>query len=125
MDEKHKSHFNMAKEQLHTANEELFKPEEDVVTYLVCKNSQRAIENNLKGYLTLRGFETHENESLEGLLNRCISLNSKFKNIDLNVIDCKASKIDSRYCNEVSKVSSCFEAADNLDTFLKRINIID
>lgn len=92
MDEIHKIHFSNAKEQLRIANEELFKPKEDVVTYLVCKNSQGAIENNLKGYLTLRGFETHENESLEGLLNRCISLNPRFKNIDLNVIDCKANK---------------------------------
>ena len=125
MDKKHKSHFNKAKEQLHIANEELFKPKEDVVTYLVCKNSQHAIENNLKGYLTLRGFETHENESLEGLLNRCVSLNPKFKNIDLNAIDCKATKIDSRYCNEVSKVSTCFETADSLDTFLKRLKVID
>lgn len=125
MDEKHKSHFNKAKEQLHIANEELFKPKEDVVTYLVCKNSQHAIENNLKGYLTLRGFETHDKESIEGLLNRCISLNAKFKQIDLNVIDCKANKIDSRYCNEVSKVSTCFETADNLDTFLKQLNIVD
>lgn len=125
MDEKHKSHFNMAKQQLHIANEELFKPKEDVVTYLVCKNSQGAIENNLKGYLTLRGFETHENESLEGLLNRCISLDVKFKRIDLNTIDCKANRIDSRYCNEVSKVSTCFETADNIDTFLKQLKIID
>lgn len=125
MDEIHKIHFSNAKEQLRIANEELFKPKEDVVTYLVCKNSQGAIENNLKGYLTLRGFETHENESLEGLLNRCISLNPRFKNIDLNVIDCKANKIDSRYCNEVSKVSSCFATADNLDTFLKQLKIID
>lgn len=125
MDEKHKDHFGKAKEQLHIANEELFKPEEDVVTYLVCKNSQHAIENNLKGYLHLRGYQTHENESLEGLLNRCISLDSNFKKIDLNVFDCKASKIDSSYCNEVSKVSSCFETADNLDTFLKQLKIIE
>ena len=43
--------FEIAKNKLNNANEELFKPEEDVVSYLVCKNSQYAIEAYLKGYL--------------------------------------------------------------------------
>jgi len=117
-------HFEKAKENLKIANEELFKPEEDVITYLVCKNSQYAIENNLKGYLTRRGFETHESETLEHLLDRCKALEPKFNNVHLNSIDCRAYKIDSTYCQDVKKVSSCFETADNLDTLLKRLKII-
>lgn len=124
MDEKSKNHFNTAKENLKDANEELFKPEEDVVSYLVCKNSQQAIENYLKGYLTLRGFETNENETLQSLLDRCKSLDSKFNQVDIETIDCKAHKMDSRYCQDVSKVSSCFDAADNLDTFLSKLKIL-
>ncbi|NOQ91177.1 MAG: HEPN domain-containing protein [Flavobacteriaceae bacterium] len=124
MDEKSKIHFNTAKENLKGANEELFKPEEDVVSYLVCKNSQQAIENYLKGYLTLRGFETNENETLQSLLDRCKSLDSKFNQVDIETIDCKAHKMDSRYCQDVSKVSSCFDTADNLDTFLRKLKII-
>ncbi len=124
MSQKSNKHFNKAKENLKIANEGLFKPEEDVVTYLVCKNSQYAIENNLKGFLTLRGFETHDHETLEGLLKRCIALDTKFKNIDLQTIDCKAHQIDSTYCDDVYKVSSCYKAADNLDTFLKKLKVI-
>ena len=73
MDEKAKNHFENAKDHLKDANYELFKPEEDVVSYLVCKNSQSAIQNYLKGYLTARGFETNENETIQSLLNRCKS----------------------------------------------------
>jgi len=124
MDEKTKNHFNKAQNNLKGANEELFKPEEDVVSYLVCKNSQYAIENYLKGYLTLRGFETHENETMESLLDRCKSLNSKFNEINLNIIDCRAHKIDSKYCQDVNKVSSCFDTADSLDTFLRKLKIL-
>lgn len=43
--------FVNAAQKLNQANKELFKPEEDIVTYLVCKNSQYAVENYLKGYL--------------------------------------------------------------------------
>ncbi len=124
MDEKSKNHFNTAKENLNNANNELFKPEEDVVSYLVCKNSQVAIENYLKGYLSLRCFETNKEETLQSLLNRCKSLDSKFNQVDIETIDCKAHKMDSRYCQDVSKVSSCFDAADNLDTFLRKLKII-
>jgi hypothetical protein len=124
MDEKAKNHFNKAQENLKGANEELFKPEEDVVSYLVCKNSQIAIINFLKGYLTLRGFETHQNETIESLLNRCRSLDNKFNQIDLNTIDCRSHSIDSKFCQDVNKVSSCFDAADNLDTFLRKLNIL-
>lgn len=121
MDEKH---FEKAKVKLQEANKELFKPKEDVVTYMVCKNSQYAIEAFLKGYLNHRGFVTHENETIEGLLNRCKALDGKFSKIDLGVIDCKAAKIDSRYCSDVTKVSSCFDAADSLDTLLKQMKVI-
>ncbi len=124
MKEKAKKHFDKAQEQLHIANEELYKPEEDVVSYLVCKSSQHAIENYLKGYLSQRGFETSENETMEGLLNRCKSLDSKFNQIDLKTVDCRAHQIDSTYCQSVKKVTSCYEAADDLDTFLRKTNLI-
>lgn len=124
MDNKAKNHFEIAKKKLKDANEELFKPEEDVVSYLVCKNSQKAIENYLKGYLNLRGFETNGNETLQSLLDRCKSLDNKFNQIDINTIDCRASNTDSRYCQDVNKVTSCFDAADNLDTFLRKLTVI-
>ena len=51
MGTKSKDHFASAQEKLNEAKKELFRPEEDLVSYLVCKNSQHAIENYLKGYL--------------------------------------------------------------------------
>ena len=124
MEKSKEIHFNKAKEKLKVANQELFKPNEDVVSYLVCKNSQVAIEGFLKGYLNHRGFVTHDEEHLEGLLNRCRALEPKFNRIDMSVIDCKATKTDTRYCADVSKVSSCFDVADNLDTLLRQIKVI-
>jgi HEPN domain-containing protein len=124
MNDKAKQHFQKAKEQLNVANEELFKPKEDVVSYLVCKSSQHAIENYLKGYLSQRGFKTSENETMEGLLNRCKSLDPKFKPVNLEAIECKAHKIDSKYCQSVKRVTACYETADGLDTFLRKLNLI-
>lgn len=123
MDKKANDHFEKAKKQLQEANEGLFKPKEDVVTFQVCKNSLLSIENYLKGYLTKRGFETKESESLDQLLERCRLLDRKFCQIDLNVIDCSSNPDHNRYCEDVDKVSTCFQTADQLENFFisKRI----
>ena len=58
MDQKAKDHFEKANEQMRNANDELYKPQEDVVTFKVCKNSLFAIENYLKGFISQRGYNT-------------------------------------------------------------------
>jgi HEPN domain-containing protein len=59
--------FVNAAQKLNQANKELFKPEEDIVTYLVCKNSQYAVENYLKGYLFKEGIKPNEDETIDSL----------------------------------------------------------
>ena len=122
--EKPSERFQKAQEKLHEAGDELCKPHEDVVAFVVCKNSVSAIENYLKGYLNTRGFETSDQESLEHLLNRCRMLDKRFNTVDIQAIDCKSKVGHNDYCDSVEKVSSCYYAADELDTFLRRIDAI-
>lgn len=117
--------FEDAIEKLNEANEELYRPDEDVVAYKVCKNAQYAIENYLKGFLTQNGIDPSNYKTINSLYEQCIEINKDFKNVDLSDFECKSYNMDSRYCNEVSKVSNCFEAADNLDTFFRKENIIN
>ena len=124
MKDKAKKLFNVAVEKLNEANNELFRPEEDVVSYSVCKNAQLAIENYLKGFLLENNVDPAEFVSIDELYEQCKLINSDFKKIDLSEINCKSHKIDTRYCNEVSKVSSCFDVADSIDTLLRQKKII-
>lgn len=124
MDQKATDHFEKANRQLQKANEELFKPKEDIVSFLVCKNSLNAIENYLKGYLSKRGFDTKGEDSIDLLLERCQILDKKFHRIDLNVIDCSANPDHNRFCEDVEKVSSCFQTADHLENFLIKQGIL-
>lgn len=117
--------YKTAIEKLNEANEELFRPEEDVVSYLVCKNSQFAIENYLRGYLYENGIDASVYPTIESLYQKCKHINKKFEKVDLSDIRCKIYDTDTRYCNEHSKVSKCFDAADSLDTFLRREKIIN
>ena len=117
--------FDDAIEKLNEANEELFKPKEDISSYVVCKNAQYAIENFLKGFLLQNGINPDDFKTIDKLYEQCITVNKKFKEIDLTDFACKSYKMDSRYCNEVSKVSNCFVIADNLDTLFRREKIIN
>jgi HEPN domain-containing protein len=116
--------FIEAMEKLNEANEELFRPKEDVVSYLVCKNSQSAIENYLSGYLYSNGVDAKKFNTIESLYQQCKLINNKFEKVDLSDFQCKIYDTDTRYCNEVSKVSNCFDIADSLDTFLRKEKVI-
>jgi len=113
-----------AEKKLKRAKDELFKPAEDIVSYSVCKNSQFAIENYLKGYLTKKEVNLQPNETIASLYDKCIAIDENFKMIDLNAIGCKNHAIDSRYCSEINSVSACFDTADNIDTYLRRNKIV-
>ena len=116
--------FDEAVRKLREANEELCRPEEDVVSYLVCKHSQHAIENFLQGYLLRNNIEFGGDENINTLFKRCVELNEKFKEIDLHDFTCKGHKKDSRSCSETEKVSKCYEIADKVDNFLRREKVL-
>jgi len=124
MKNRSKAFFKNASEKLEKANEELFRPKEDIVPYSVCKNSQFAIESYLQGFLLNNNVDISNINNIDKLYIACININPKFKKIDLSDISCKAHKIDTRYCDSIEKVSNCFDAADSLDTLLRQENII-
>ena len=124
METKAKKLFEDAVDKLNKANKELYRPEEDIVSYSVCKNSQRAIENYLKGYLLKSGIDPTSFKTIKSLYDQCVKVNKNFEKIDLSDFECKSFNTDDVYCNEVSKVSSCFDIADSLDTLLRREKII-
>ena len=124
MGTKSKEDFAAALEKLNEAKKELFRPEEDIVSYLVCKNSQHAIENYLKAYLLKNGVDVEDSNTIDSLYNQCLVINKNFDKVDLSDFQCKGHDINSRYCTEIPKVTNCFDAADNLDTFLRKEKII-
>lgn len=125
MNDKAKKLFDDAIKKLNEANEELFRPEEDIVSYVVCKNSQFAVENYLKGFLLQNGVDSINLKTIDSLYEKCKSINKNFEKVNLSDFECKSYKMDSRYCNDVSKVSNCFDIADSLDTFLRKEQIIN
>jgi hypothetical protein len=109
---------------LDQAQEALFKPQEDIVSFVACKNSQHAILNYLRGFLEKKGFETHDHETIKGLFKRCRSIEPRFNQINIDVIDCRGREIDNSYCISTNKLEQCHGVADHLDTLLRHLKIV-
>jgi HEPN domain-containing protein len=119
------NYFDEAIQKMKQASKELYRPEEDVVSYLVCKNAQSAIHNFLKGYLLREGIQTEAHETIENLYNRCLKINERFEKVNLAGFNCQSLDTTSRYCDGAKKVSRCFDIADSLDTFLRSEKVIN
>jgi len=52
-------------QKLKEANDELCRPEEYVVSQLVCSNSKHAIVNSLRGFLLQNSIESVEDETID------------------------------------------------------------
>lgn len=117
--------FEDAIKKLNEADQELCRPEEDVVSFSVCKKAQFAVENYLKGFLLQNGVDISNYNSIDVLYDQCRAVNKNFEKIDLSSFICKSHELDSSHCNGLSKVSSCFDTASALDTFLRQEKIIN
>jgi HEPN domain-containing protein len=116
--------FDEAYERLREANNELFRPEEDIVSFLVCKNAQFAMENYLKGYLLKNGVDISNCTTIHALYVECVRINPRFEKVNLEGFTCQTQDTESRSCNQVSKVSTCFNIANDLDSFLREEKVI-
>ena len=116
--------FDEAQEKLSHANDEFFKPEEDLVTYSVCKNAQFSIENFLKGYLLQHKVDVVGDETLDRLYEKCLNINKNFAQLDLSALQCGSHSLNTRDCNDVPKVSKCLDAANKLEALLKQEQVI-
>ncbi len=72
-----------ANEYYDAAQEELCRPEEDLVPYKICRSAYKSVGNYLAAYLFNHGFEVRDEMTLEFLLEKSISFDPKFEVLDL------------------------------------------
>ena len=68
---------------LSRANNELCKPEEDVVPYSICQSAYYAIVNYLGSFLLENGIEFQESDSVSDLIQKCRDVDGKFNDLHL------------------------------------------
>lgn len=118
-------YFNIATKKLQEANEELFRNGNSVNKKLVCQNAHVAIENYLKGFLAFHETEPIESSTLLNLFEQCVEIDIHLQKIEIKNIICKNNDALFLKCEEIETITACFEAADNIDTYFRRINILN
>ncbi len=83
MDQEAKILLSVADDLFGKAQEELYKPEEDVVPFSVCQNSYYAITNYLNSFLASEGKSLPSSATLDELIKSCISLDTNFEHLHL------------------------------------------
>ena len=111
--------FKKATDKIKEAEFELNKPGSDYIGYSVCRNAQFAIENFLKGYLVKNDIDIELSDTIASLYEKCIKVDERFKNIDINGFRCKNLAIASKHCTDYNVLSSCFDSVERIESFLK------
>lgn len=89
------STIQQADELLLTAQNEMCKPAEDVVDYMVCNNAYKAVKSYLAGFLLQQGVDGINTEMhTKDLLEQCQAIDPKFKALDLTLLYNKAEGAD-------------------------------
>lgn len=81
-----KTPLQQAEEFLQIAQEELYKPEEDVVRYMVCRSAYKAVQNYLTAYLVKQNIKTNPTMTIENLLDLCRKSNPIFNDLKLDLL---------------------------------------
>jgi len=84
MDEKINATLTQAEAHLNNAREELYKPEEDIVPYSICKCSHGAIVDYLSAYLMRHGRKLPDKHTVEELLSYCREVDEAFNELHLS-----------------------------------------
>lgn len=90
------STLTQADEWLAAAENEMCKPKEDVVDYLICNNAYKAVKCYLVSYLMAHGVTDIDREAThtKELLAKCREVDPKFNGLDLSQLDNKAKGAD-------------------------------
>jgi len=73
-----------AEDHYDAAWEEMARPEEDVVVYMVCKHAYNSVQHSLFGLLHRHGISEYPINSLQALLNECQKVDERFHALDLS-----------------------------------------
>ena len=105
------THQEAAEKYLQIAQDEMFKAEEDVVPFMICKNAHLSISHFLKGFLVNKGEAVEERATIDELIVKCKLYNNEFDQLQNQHMKSGHGLTSNSYCTTVDTVGACIEAA--------------
>lgn len=110
MDVNHsKTKIEQANQHLEEAKNELNRPAEDVVPYMVCRSARYSISHYLQAFLLKHEIEFDQAASVETLLAKCRAMGDTFNSFDLSAITFTK---DDEYSAAFDEMEKCIDLAE-------------
>ena len=116
------AYYKAAKKNLKQAEQEYYKPAEDMVMQSACKGSLLAIVDYMKGFLVKNDKELDVDDTVVSLYYKCLEVNPDFKKLDIHQLSCKCDPIGSKSCTDMLRVTKCFDIANALEHIIETKN---
>ncbi|MBX7205564.1 MAG: hypothetical protein K1X81_09085 [Bacteroidia bacterium] len=113
--------FQQAVARLNFVNEELNRPEEDVMTFSVCHQTRGIMSDLLSSYLLKNGKDISAAPDVDVLQVQCGELDNRFSLLDLTVMHCHPGNTQTKdmYCMDMERVGSCLRMANVLKEMIE------
>lgn len=96
------------------AQEEISRPEENVVAPMVCKDARQAIINYMTSFLLDNDVDIAPPHTIDHLLTQCKEVDGRFSYLDITPINCRFHTDHSEYCLSTETVSGCLAVAQEV-----------
>ncbi|MCF6360519.1 MAG: hypothetical protein L3J29_07130 [Cyclobacteriaceae bacterium] len=102
------------------AENELQKPQKEMVSFAACQTAKLSIFKLLKAYLVKNKVEIADSDNLVHLYDKCKNYNGGFVDIQLKNMDCVSGThcAMEEYCIEPRYVTKCVNHAKNIRALL-------
>lgn len=113
--------FQQAIARLDFVNDELNRPEEDVMTFAICHQTRSIMADLLSSYLLEKGKDISSASDLETLQALTREVDARFARLDLTAMYCHPGKLqgEEAYCMDMQRVGSCLRIANQLADMVK------
>lgn len=116
------AYYKAAKKNLKQAEEEYYKPAEDMVLHSACKGSLLAIVDYMKGFLVEHKKELQVDDTVVSLYYKCLEVNPNFKKLDIHQLNCKCDPIGTKSCTDMLRITKCFDIAKAMEHVVEQKN---
>ena len=103
---------------LSEAKEEMNRSKDDIVLFMACSKSRKAIQRYLNYYLLKNNIEFSEEDTIEELLEKCLVHKSHFETVKIGNTECSQHGEDGKFCTDVKKINSCLQIAEATKTVI-------
>lgn len=119
-----KKSLRLAFADLQKAQNELNRPEEDLVPLCVCSSARHSMSAMMRLFLLTKTLNTEEDASLKALFRKCGEYEKEFNRLNLDNLLCQSLKLsacEDKNCISLKNLNACVALTGRLKDIVSKI----